>query len=165
MQHQHSANKREGAYGEVALPEDAPTARIWGECSLRPENPPTRLCLGLPTVPATVARVYLGLAPPITGPAGALQLGLSASALHGTRAPPLGLLVSLRRRAHWLGQQGPCIQARPRAPPFSISRLSLSSQVGKVARASKLCCGWPQVAKWTIFLHPKRDEMSLRECE
>lgn len=82
MQHQHSANKRERAYGEVALP--APTARIRGECSLRPENPPTPLCLGLPTVPATVARVYLGLAPPITGSAGALQLARSASALHST---------------------------------------------------------------------------------
>lgn len=67
MQHQHSGNKREGAYGEVAPPKDSPTARIRGGCSLGSENPPSRLCLGLPTVPATVACVYLGLARPITG--------------------------------------------------------------------------------------------------
>lgn len=135
MQHQRSANKREGAYGEVAPPEDAPTAQIRGECSLWPENPPTRLCLGLPTLPATVARVYLGLALPITGSAEALQP--PRSALNSTRAPPLGRRVSLRRRAHWLGQQGPCIQARPSSPSF-LALKAFPLQPGKVGRASKL---------------------------
>lgn len=138
MQHQHSGNKREGAYGEVAPPKDSPTARIRGGYSLWSENPPSRLCLGLPTVPATVACVYLGLAWPITGSVEAGPTRRSASAPHSTRAPPLVRLVSLRWRAHWLGQQGPRIQARPSSPSSSTSKLSLSSQVGKVARANKL---------------------------
>lgn len=166
VQHQHSANKREGAYGEVAPPEDVPTARIQDECALWPENPPTRLCLGLPTMPATVAHVYLGPAPPITGSAEALQPGCSASAQHSTRAPPLGKLFSAyaEEPIGW-GKKGLASRPAPRAPPFSTSRLSLSSQVGKVASASKLCSCWLQVAKWAIFLHPRRDEMPLRECE
>lgn len=88
------------------------------ECSLWPENPPSRLCCGLPTMPATVARVYLGLAKPNTGSVKVLQPQSYVSALHSMRAPPLGSHVSLCCKAHWLGRQGPCPQARLSSPSF-----------------------------------------------
>lgn len=89
------------------------------------------------TLPATVARGYLGPAPPVTGSADALQLGRSASAPHSARAPPPGGLASPRRVAHWLGQQDSAPSPAPPAAPPPPHRLSLHSQVGKVAATIK----------------------------
>lgn len=117
MQHQHSGNKREGAYGDVAPPKDSPTARIRGGYSLWPENPPSRLCLGLPTVPATVACVYLGLVWPITG------------SVEAGRPGGLPLPCTVHERLHWSdwspyagepigwGSKGPASRPAPPAPP------------------------------------------------
>lgn len=68
------------------------------------------------TLPATVARGYLRPAPPVTRSTDLLQLGRSASARHGARAP--GSLASPCRGAHWLGQQDSAPSpAPPAAPP------------------------------------------------
>lgn len=102
----------------MAPSEGPPAARIRGRCSVWPENPPSRLCCGLPTMPAKVARMYLGLAKPNTGSVKVLQPQSYVSALHSMRAPPLGSHVSLCCKAHWLGRQGPCPQARLSSPSF-----------------------------------------------
>lgn len=80
------------------------------------------------TLPATVARGYLGPAPPVTRSTDLLQLGCSASAPHRARAPPPGSLASSCLGAHWLEQQDSAPSPAPPAAPPPPPRLSSTAR-------------------------------------
>ena len=121
MQHQHSANKREGAYEELAPWEYSPTDQIHGDC-----------CVWMKTHLVVFAVAYWPChlwCPEWTSDwLHQLQDLLKLCSLRA-----LLLLCPMRERLLWttwfpkLGQKEPTPRLAPPAPPSSLGRLSISS--------------------------------------